>query len=59
MPLLSGKENIGKNISELSKSQTKAGKKRTQKQNIAIALKKAGVAKKKTKRKSVKRKVKK
>jgi len=38
MPLLPGKKNIGKNISELEHSQTKAGKQRSHKQNIAIAL---------------------
>ncbi len=40
MPLKRGrsKATISKNISELSHSQTKAGKKRTNKQNMAIAL---------------------
>src|SRR5512135_2279248 len=40
MPLTPGKSQatISKNISELEHSQTSAGKKRTHKQNIAIAL---------------------
>jgi len=40
MPLIKGKsqKTISANISELSRSKTKAGKKRTNKQNIAIAL---------------------
>ena len=41
MPLLPGKKNIGKNISELEHSQTARGKKRSHKQNIAIALSEA------------------
>jgi len=41
MPLLPGKKNIGKNIKELESSQTAAGKKRSRKQNIAIALSEA------------------
>jgi len=53
MPLERGKSQkvISANISELSKSKTKAGKGRTHKQNIAIALE---LARKPTKRKSVK-----
>lgn len=49
MPLKSGssKKVISQNIRELEHSQTKAGKKRTHKQNIAIALQKAGKSKKK------------
>lgn len=40
MPLKRGKsqKTISSNISELSRSKTKAGKKRTRKQNIRIAL---------------------
>jgi len=41
MPLKSGKANIGKNISELESTG------RSKRQSIAIALKKAGEAKKK------------
>lgn len=43
MPLKPGKsrKTISENISELEHSQTKAGKKRTHKQNIAIALSEA------------------
>lgn len=43
MPLKSGnsKKTIGENIAELMKSKTARGKKRTRKQNIAIALSKA------------------
>jgi len=43
MPLKRGKsrETISENISELEHSKTKAGKKRTHKQNIAIALEQA------------------
>lgn len=43
-PLRKGKSRkaISANIRELEHSQTKAGKQRTHKQNIAIALKKAG-----------------
>jgi len=41
MPLLPGKKNIGKNIEELEHSQTARGKKRSHKQNVAIALDKA------------------
>jgi len=60
MPLKKGKsqKTISANISELSKSKTKAGKNRTHKQNIAIALdlaKKSG-ANIPRKRKSTKRK---
>jgi len=64
MPLKKGKsqKTISANISELSRSKTKAGKKRTQKQNIAIALdlarKSGGKAKRGpgAKRRTVKRK---
>lgn len=43
MPLLSGKENIGKNIRELRKANTKKkiSMKRPEKQILAIALNKA------------------
>lgn len=43
MPLKKGKsqKTISANISELERSKTKAGKKRTRKQNIAIALSEA------------------
>lgn len=52
MPLKSGSSQkvISANIRELENSKTKAGKKRTHKQNIAIALQKAG-KKKSTKKK--------
>ena len=55
MPLKRGKsqKTISANISELSRSTTKAGRKRSQKQNIAIAL---SEARKSPKRKTVKRK---
>ncbi len=57
MPLKTGssQKTISSNISELSKSRTKAGKGRTRKQNIAIALEMAGKSRKK---KAVKRKTK-
>lgn len=47
MPLKSGKSRkaISANIRELEHSETKAGKKRTHKQNVAIAMKKAGKSK--------------
>jgi len=53
MPLKRGKSQkvISANISELSKSKTKAGKGRTHKQNIAIAL---AESRKSTKRKTSK-----
>lgn len=54
MPLLKGKKNIGKNITELKKDNLKKGKERgangkvrSKKQILAIALSKAGVIKKK------------
>ena len=49
MPLRKGssRKTISHNISELEHSQTKAGKKRSHKQNVAIALKKAGKSRKK------------
>ncbi len=54
MPLLKGKKNIGKNITELKKDNLKKGKEkgangkiRPMKQILAIALSKAGVSKKK------------
>jgi hypothetical protein len=49
MPLLSGKKNIGKNISELhsgktyAKTKAKYGKEKANKQAIAIAMKKARI----------------
>jgi len=48
MPLKKGssKKIISENIRELENSKTKAGKKRTHKQNIAIALSEAGVSNK-------------
>jgi len=53
MPLLKGKKNIGKNISELKADNKKKGKERgsggkprSNKQILAIALSKAGVKKK-------------
>jgi hypothetical protein len=51
MPLKSGSSNkvVSENISELEKSQTPAGKSRTHKQNIAIAMDKAGKSKSKGK----------
>ena len=44
MPLKKGRsrKTISANIRELEHSRTKAGRKRTHKQNVAIALKKAG-----------------
>ena len=54
MPLLKGKKNIGKNITELKKDNLKkgkargaGGKPRSMKQILAISLSKAGVSKKK------------
>lgn len=54
MPLLKGKKNIGKNITELKKDNQKEGKEkgaggkvRPMKQIVAIALSTAGVPKKK------------
>lgn len=54
MPLKKGssQKTISTNIGELERSKTKAGKKRTRKQNIAIALDLAGKSRKK---KAVKR----
>jgi hypothetical protein len=53
MPLLKGKKNIGKNVSELKADNTKkgkakgaGGKARPMKQIIAIALSTAGIKKK-------------
>lgn len=48
MPLKKGssRATIAANIHELSHSQTKAGKQRTHKQNVAIALHKAGYKRK-------------
>ena len=48
MPLKKGRSRkvISHNISELEHSRTKAGKSRTHKQNVAIALKKAGKSRK-------------
>ena len=60
MPLKKGSSQkiISANISELERSKTKAGKKRTRKQNIRIALELAGKSKKKkaVKRTTIKRK---
>lgn len=49
MPLKKGKSRavVEENIHELEHSQTKAGKKRTHKQNIAIALSEARKSKRK------------
>jgi len=58
MPLKKGssQKTISTNISELERSKTKAGKKRTRKQNIAIALELAGKSrKKKTLKRTTKR----
>jgi len=51
MPLKKGssQKTISTNISELERSKTKAGKKRTRKQNIRIALELAGKSKSKRK----------
>jgi hypothetical protein len=51
MPLLPGKQNIGRNVTELEHSRTKAGRARARRPNakqidVAIALKKAGVPRK-------------
>lgn len=46
MPLLEGKSNIGHNVTELESTG------RSKEQALAIALKKAGVAKKKKKKKN-------
>lgn len=46
MPLLPGKENIGKNIKELLSTKKHGKKKFKNKQAIAIALREAGVPKK-------------
>jgi len=50
MPLKKGssQKTISANISELERSTTKAGRKRTHKQNIAIALSEARKPRKKT-----------
>jgi len=58
MPLKTGKSQkvISANISELSRSKTKAGKGRTHKQNIAIALSEARKSSKRKTRKPNKRK---
>lgn len=49
MPLKRGssKKTISRNIRELEHSKTKAGRKRTHKQNVAIAMKAAGKSRKK------------
>ena len=49
MPLRPGKskKTVSANISELERSKTKVGKSRTHKQNVAIALSKAGKKRKK------------
>lgn len=49
MPLIKGgsRKTISANISELERSTTKAGRKRTRKQNIAIALSEARKSRKK------------
>ena len=58
MPLIKGKSQkvISANISELSRSRTKAGKSRSHKQNIAIALSEARKSPKRKTRKPTKRK---
>ena len=58
MPELKGStpEIISENISRLSKSKTKAGKKRTKAQNIAIALRLAGKSKANKPKKRITRK---
>jgi hypothetical protein len=50
MPLKTGRSRavVSANIRELEHSRTKAGRQRTHKQNIAIALQKAGVKRKGT-----------
>lgn len=47
MPLKRGRsqKTISHNIGELERSKTAAGQKRTHKQNVAIAMKKAGKSK--------------
>jgi hypothetical protein len=47
MPLKSGRSQkaISSNIKELSRSTTKAGRQRSHKQNVAIAMKEAGRSK--------------
>jgi hypothetical protein len=49
MPLKKGRsrKTISSNIRELERSKTKAGRKRTHKQNVAIALSKAGKSRRK------------
>ena len=52
MPLKKGssRATISENIRELSHSQTAAGKRRTHAQNVAIALRQAGVKRKRKKK---------
>ena len=59
MPLLSGKENIGRNIRELKKANVKKrlSKKRPKKQILAIALSKAYGPKTKKTAKRIKRRL--
>jgi hypothetical protein len=46
MPLLKGKQNVGRNIKELIAANKSKKKKRNRKQIIAIAMNAAGVSKK-------------
>ena len=59
MPLIKGKSQkvISANISELSRSKSKAGRKRSHKQNVAIALSEAGVPRKKSSAKRTRKKL--
>jgi hypothetical protein len=61
MPGLKGKKNVGRNIRETHKGKTyaktkaKFGKKKADKQAIAIGISEAGVSRKKAKKKSTNR----